>query len=339
MHDHANTGGTSDGQCTLTQWAEGMEKLGMDYAAILDHRQSLHMYLPEWDDTVFVGGTEAAGTVTDRPAAYNFFHYNMIFATPQQLENVLHAFPEYEFKEQTEGEHIGEWHFNYVTFKSARFNELITKVKEEGGFFAIPHPSVTEAQFTLENVEDIYWFQDETGWEVFYGYDAAHNDTQTTRDNYAMWIALLQAGKRVWATSGNDDHEMPAVTCLNTIYSTECKAQAHIDQLRVGNFTAGPVGIKMCIGDTQMGGQCDFAGQRLVFGIGDIHESAWQEGYTYTVKLLKDEEVVSTWTIDGVEDFYYATDVDATAEYYRIEIYNDTLDRLIALGNPIWNLD
>ena len=62
-----------------------------------------------------------------------------------------------------------------------------------------------------------------------------------------------------------------------------------------------------------MGGQCDFTGQRLVFCIGDIHESAWQEGYTYTVKLLKDEEVVSTWTIDGVEDFYYATDVDATA--------------------------
>ncbi len=339
LHDHSNTGGTSDGRYTLEQWAEGMQKLKMDYAALLDHRQSLHMYLPAWDDSIFIGGTEAAGSITDRPADYNFFHYNMVFATPQQLENVLNAFPEYEFKEQTEGEHIGEWHFNYVSFTSARFNELITKVKEEGGFFAIPHPTGTEPQFTLENVEDIYWFQDETGWEVFYGNDVDNSDYWFTRQNYAAWIELLKAGKRVWATSGNDDHEMPATTCLNTIYSTEGKAQAHIDQLRVGNFTAGPVGIKMCIGDTQMGGQCDFTGKRLVFCIGDIHESAWKEGYTYTVKLLKDEEVVGQWTIDGTEDFYYATDVDATAEYYRIEVYNDTLGRLIALGNPIWNLD
>lgn len=339
LHDHSNTGGTSDGKYTLEQWAEGMEKLGMDYAALLDHRQSLHMYLPAWDDSVFIGGTEAAGSITDRDERYNFFHYNMLFARPEQLESVLHAFPEYEFKEQTEGEHIGEWHFNYVSFTSARFNELITAVKEAGGFFAIPHPTGTEPQYTLENIADHYWFQDETGWEVFYGNDTDNSDYWFSRQNYAAWIELLKVGKRVWATSGNDDHEMPATTCLNTIYSTEGKAQAHIDQLRVGNFTAGPVGIKMCIGDTQMGGQCDFTGKRLVFSIGDIHESAWKEGYTYTVNLWKNEEVVSTWTIDGVEDFYYATDVDATAEYYRVEVYNKTLDRLIALGNPIWNLD
>lgn len=132
---------------------------------------------------------------------------------------------------------------------------------------------------------------------------------------------------------------MPSDKALTTVYAQRRQSVSYLTQLRQGDFTAGLVGIKMCIGDTQMGGQCDFTGKRLVFCIGDIHESAWKEGYTYTVKLLKDEEVVGQWTIDGTEDFYYATDVDATAEYYRIEIYNKTLDRLIALGNPIWNLD
>ena len=58
LHDHASTGGTSDGHCTLTQWAEDLAKLKMDFAAILDHRQVRHMFLPEWKDGLFIGGTE-----------------------------------------------------------------------------------------------------------------------------------------------------------------------------------------------------------------------------------------------------------------------------------------
>ena len=48
MHDHASTGGTSDGKHSLTQWKGAMQALGVDFAAILDHRQVRHMYLPEF---------------------------------------------------------------------------------------------------------------------------------------------------------------------------------------------------------------------------------------------------------------------------------------------------
>ena len=56
MHNHGATGGTSDGKCTLEQWKIDLERLGMDFVAILDHKQVRHMYLPEWDDSIFIGG-------------------------------------------------------------------------------------------------------------------------------------------------------------------------------------------------------------------------------------------------------------------------------------------
>ena len=57
LHDHSASGGTSDGKCTLAEWTEEMAKLHMDFAAILDHRQVRHMYLPEWKDGLFIGGS------------------------------------------------------------------------------------------------------------------------------------------------------------------------------------------------------------------------------------------------------------------------------------------
>jgi hypothetical protein len=46
LHNHGATGGTSDGKCTLEQWKADLEKLKMDFVAILDHKQVRHMYLP-----------------------------------------------------------------------------------------------------------------------------------------------------------------------------------------------------------------------------------------------------------------------------------------------------
>ena len=38
-------------------------KTKLDFAAILDHKQVRHMYLPEWDNSIFIGGTEAGATM------------------------------------------------------------------------------------------------------------------------------------------------------------------------------------------------------------------------------------------------------------------------------------
>ena len=44
LHNHGATGGTSDGKCPLEQWKADLEKLKMDFVAILDHKQVRHMY-------------------------------------------------------------------------------------------------------------------------------------------------------------------------------------------------------------------------------------------------------------------------------------------------------
>ena len=79
LHNHSNSGGTSDGKCELSVWRKEMAELGLDFAAILDHRQVRHMYLPEWEDGVFIGGTEPGTAISDFKGEKNGMHYNMLF--------------------------------------------------------------------------------------------------------------------------------------------------------------------------------------------------------------------------------------------------------------------
>ena len=44
LHDHSKSGRNSDGKATLLQWKENMPSVGMEYVALLDHRQTDHMY-------------------------------------------------------------------------------------------------------------------------------------------------------------------------------------------------------------------------------------------------------------------------------------------------------
>ena len=168
IHDHANTGGTSDGRQTLTTWAEKMQELNTDFAFILDHKQTLHMdpeVTPEWEKACFIGGSEAATTVKDRPAGSNNFHYDMVFTDREAFESVLLAFPEFNYKLYTTGDHAGEWHFGYPNFTAARLSELITAIREAGGFFSIAHMS---SSITIpEDINDLY-YTDHMAYMVFY---------------------------------------------------------------------------------------------------------------------------------------------------------------------------
>lgn len=151
------------------------------------------------------------------------------------------------------------------------------------------------------------------------------------------WTDRLANGARVWASAGNDNHKLPEAKCLSTVYSREGNAQSHITHLRVGDFTAGPVGIRMCVGDTVMGATGPFEGQRLVFTVGDLHRDIALEKYTFRITLMDHKGEVYTQEIRGNETFTFAMDADPGAKFYRVEIYNVTLDKLTALGNPIWN--
>ena len=108
LHNHAETGGTSDGKRSLEHWKGALEALRMDFAAILDHRQVRHMYLPEWEDGLFICGTEPGTRILDSKAEVKGIHYNMIVPNPKALEDLLTEFPEYEFEGGSEG------HFKYL---------------------------------------------------------------------------------------------------------------------------------------------------------------------------------------------------------------------------------
>lgn len=331
LHDHANTGGTSDGGRTLSHWTGALEGLKMDFAAILDHKQVRHMYLPEWEDGLFLCGTEPGTDILDSQATYKETHYNMLFENPKILEELLAEFPEYEFTGGPEG------HFIYPNFTRERFCQLIDAVKAKGGLFVIPHPKqCMKSDYPMD-----YWYRDWTGLEVFYkDYRDPRPGKEYTAANYALWTTLLAMGKRIWACSGGDWHNVCSDKALTTLYAEQRTNASMIKPLRVGDFTCGGVGIRMCIGDTVCGGECQIENQRLVVSVGDLHESLLIKGHTYRVDILDDRGVVQSKELmynDLAKPVYLAIDTHA-ADFYRVEVFDTTSQYRIAIGNPIWNI-
>ena len=144
-------------------------------------------------------------------------------------------------------------------------------------------------------------------------------------------------GKKVWATSGNDEHTLPSIKALSTIYAPQQNAKDFVERLAVGNFTAGPVGVQMVVGDQVMGYETDFNGKDLAFRVGDFHGTVYNPSHTYEVVLIADEKVVDRWQMSCEETFYHNQAADPNVGYYRVEIYDLTTNEMLALGNPIWN--
>ena len=323
LHDHTNCG---DGKNSLAEWRTGMEAIGMDFATIVDHRQVEHMYHPDFIDGLFLGGTEPGTRITDMPEGTGRMHYNMLFADPKPLEELLQEFPEYGFSGCINDR------FKYPGFTRERFTQLVETVLAKGGFFVHPHPS------SLMQSDDPvdYWFADDTGFEVIYAYRDTR-DGEKTKANYKIWLGMLEAGKKVFATCGCDEHKRPSDKALSTIYAYRRTSQSYLDQLRKGDFTAGPVGIRMCLGDTYMGGRCSFAGGRLVLKIGDFHRCVYAPDHVFRVILYAGKKRVFRQDISCCEDSYFAFNTKADVPYYRAEVWDMTLKSRIAIGNPIWN--
>jgi len=328
LHDHAATGGTSDGKTDLATWREDLKALNLDFAAILDHKQVRHMYLPEWEDGLFIGGTEPGTIINEvdengKVIKKNKMHFNMVFAGPNPLEELLSEFEEFHFTGGPEG------HFVYSEFSRKRFIEIIDSVKAHGGFFVHPHPK----QVMVSDEPLDYWFEDETGIEIFYG-DMANQDT---RNNYELYKQLLALGKRVWCSAGGDGHNKASDKAISTIYAEQHKNSSYISHLREGDFICGSVGIRMCIGDTKMGGKCGFGGQKLTFCIDDFHSSVVFPDHEYHAELLDDKGVVLSAKVKCDEPSYFTVDVDDDRRFYRAEVFDDSRELRIAIGNPIWN--
>ena len=325
MHDHSASGGTSDGKCTLDTWIEEMKRLHMDFAAILDHRQVRHMYLPQWQDGLFIPGTEPGTYITDSVATRQDMHYLMLFPHRDLVSQLLGQFPEFEFTGGTEG------HFVYPTFTRERFGQLIDAVMDLGGFFVHPHPR----QYLQSDDPCQYHFRDGTGIEVFYW----AMESVYTYDNYKLWTDLLKLGKRVFACAGGDQHEMPHDLCLTTLYAKERTSAAFVEKLRAGDFTCGSVSIRMCMGDTVSGGVCAFRdGDELTLCVGDFHPSVQNPAHRYRLLVMDEKNVVHQQFIPCDQNTFVTLPVRKDARFYRAEVFDTVRHMRIAIGNPIWNV-
>lgn len=336
MHNHSDSGATSDGHTTLTEWKEGMENLGIDFATIVDHHMSSHMRLDAWDMTIFVGGSEAAATIVGRglDPDNDGIHYNMIFSDPDKLVEVVKQFPEFAYVEENP-DHPGYDWFGYAGLTRERMMEVAEAVLEAGGFFVHVHPKYDSYMVADDPME--YLFAEYSGIEIFTSSGKRNMNDKDNEEAYQLWMDLLAMGKKVYATAGNDNHTTPDTTALTTIYSTQKHADNYVGYMHDGDFTAGAVGIRMMIGDATMGGETDFAGQRVVFSVGDFHESAVTKGHKYRVELYDETGVVAEAMVDPAQMNYFAYDAKATADFYRVVVWDETAGIRIAVGNPIWN--
>ena len=326
LHNHAATGGTSDGKRSLENHKGSLESLYMDFVAILDHRQVRHMYLPEWVDGTFICGTEPGTRIVDCKAVVgdkNEMHYNMLFPSPAPLEELLSEFTEYQFEGGKEG------HFKYPSFTKERFCELVDKVFEKGGFYVHPHPK----QYMQSSDPLDYFFRDGQGLEVFY----RDMRSDYTKVNYKLWCELLALGKRVFATAGEDGHSFLKDGALTAIYAEEKSSPSVVSHLRDGDFVCGSVAMRACIGETKMGGVCDFKGKRYVISVDDFHRSVKDTHHKYRIDILDDKGVVYSRRIKPDECTVLAFDTSDKAKFYRAEIFDVSEGLRISIANPIWN--
>jgi hypothetical protein len=90
------------------------------------------------------------------------------------------------------------------------------------------------------------------------------------------------------------------------------------------------------MGDTLMGGSCNFDGKRLIVSVGDFHKCVRLTGHNYRVDIISDEGVIESHEIDCLEKAYFAIDAE-DKKFYRVEVFDTTRDLRIAISNPIWN--
>lgn len=221
-----------------------------------------------------------------------------------------------------------EGHFKYPSFTRAEMGELIDAVLERGGFWVQPHP---KQQFQSDDPLD-YYFRDETGLEAFYG----DMRNQATRQNYKLWYDLLALGKWIFVCAGEDGHACARDTVLTAIYAGK-KRSAFLAHLRVGDFVCGSAAMRMCVGDTTMGGKCRFGGQKLCVSADKFHVSVRNEEHRYELVILDDKGELTRKRVSCTEPAYYSLTVDESAKFYRAEIFDATQSLRIAIGNPIWN--
>ena len=328
LHVHTNCGGTSDGKFPMADWPCRMDEIGVDFAAVVDHKQMRGFFLPEWDEKRFIIGTEPAGTVTDSNACIDApnateFHYNMLFKDKNDLALVLANFPEYGFK----GDRL-TGKFEYPDFTKQRISELVSFIHSIGGMFVHPHPKTMLA--SLDPTD--YYFGEYTYLETLYG----TYESNASFKNYDLWVTLLNMGKKVFTSGGSDTHGNPSNKVVSVFYSDIQSGDAFFDIMKSGDFTVGAVGMKMSISGHKMGSTVKYEeGMELTLVLDDFYKNELKENTAYELRIYTDKGLCYASTFNGKKCQKLAIKVQKR-RYYRAEVFDITHGYRVAIGNPIW---
>ena len=322
FHTHTDSGGTSDGKTPLADFVEQLKTLQMDFAAIVDHKQMRHFFLPEWDETMLICGTEPGTRLVGRPFRSSKMDYTMIFPDKEGLAKVMEAFPEFRYTGGIEG------HYTYASFTVERLMELGEFIWSIGGLMSHAHPKQLMAS---EEPMD-YYLGENVVIETIHGNPAAYGSKQ----NRDLWDALLKLGKRLHTHGSSDTHRAAMNCAQTTVYAPQHHSKDIFQQVRKGDCTAGAVGIQMAIDDCVMGGSVKYRpGQILLIRVTDPHPVAITQDTVWCLKVYTDKGLAYAKEFDGVLPVTLALPVQERG-YYRVELTNESDDAIIALSNPIW---
>ena len=332
LHNHTNAGPTADGWQSLATWKEEMQKLGLSFAAIVDHKQVAHMYHKDWlkqatedCDVVFIGGSEPGTAILDSKAEQKGLHYNMLVNDPVKLLQVVRDNPKFciksgkyeafnwnksfgctnkagtydpaDYKNDPTGI-IQTW--TYPKFTTEEFGQLADAIYGVGGLLVHVHPKYSS--YLVSDDPTDYFFGKVMGLEIFTCERRGYSPSFIrNNDAYDLWADLLDLGKKVIATAGCDNHRMPSPHAMTAIYASKRpNSDEYMNHVHCGDIAPGWVGIRMLVGDTLMGGTTEFAGKRLVFSVGEMYHND------------------HAYTIEGEFDPCYASD-----RTYAVELITD----------------
>ncbi len=329
QHVHTDCGGTSVGHYPMTDWPAEMDRLGIDFAAVVDHRQMRGFFLPEWDEERFIIGTEPATRIKDldcrygKESFYTSIHYNMLFPHKYGLAMVLANFPAFQFH----GDEL-TGSFSYVRFTKAEMESLFNYVTSIGGLMVHPHP---KTMMSSDNPLDYYFGEGmylETLYETY--------DSNNSFKNYDLWVDLLALGKKVYTSAGSDTHQAPTNAVVSVFYTKEKSGRAFFDQMKSGDYAVGIFGMQMAVGNTPMGGQTTYkAGQTLVLRLGDAFTRSLKDNTAYQLRVYTDQGLAYASIFNGKQPQALALELQ-DRKFYRAEVFDLTHGYRVGIGNPIW---
>ena len=323
LHDHT---GHSDGTCLSMQGQkvpcpqfrllERTAELKLDFVAMTDHNtvshhNALEHWQPYFDNLLLIRGRELT----------TFFGHANLYGT-------------------------SEW-VDFRVRPGYTANNMAAAAHQLGALISINHP----ARPSGESCMGCGWTAAGTDFANFDSVEAVNgNDADSILSGIPFWEARLNAGLRMTAIGGSDDHRLTTSgpdtqlgTPTTVVYAPELSERGILDAIKAGHVflklvgTSGPsvyltataAGQKAIVGDNvhaAAGGQMQFSVQ--VVGAPGARVEVIRDGKI--VPLLTDAEV---GTAD--ETLQFTAECDGARHWTRVNV-RSAAGKLLALTNPIY---